>query len=133
MVHLLVDDFVTLVGLLFDEAAEPSQGLVANDKSGKNSSLAVGNDARLLILLVLGRVDLEDVVTALESLVEGKEDEASGLVVEVVSGLLDGGEALVNLVQGLVAKVVGLVDVRGDVIVGPLDPGEEVGGNGLVG
>jgi hypothetical protein len=48
-----------------EETTKPGQSLVANDKDGGNGSLSVRNNASLLVLLVLGAVDVEDVVFAL--------------------------------------------------------------------
>lgn len=94
-----------------NKAAQPSQRLVANNKGRGDGSLALGHYALLLKLLELGSVDLEDVLLALESLLVGEQNQAAGVVVEVISGLLDDGEALFDAVQGLVAKGVGLLDI----------------------
>lgn len=54
---------------------------------------------------------MEDVLLALESFLVGEQNQSTGIVVEVIGGLLDDGEALFDAVQGLVAKAVGLLDV----------------------
>lgn len=54
---------------------------------------------------------MEDVLLALESLLVGEKNQSTGIVVQVIGGLLDNGEALLDAVQGLVAKGVGLLDV----------------------
>jgi hypothetical protein len=51
------------------------------------------------------------VLLPLESLLVGEQNQSTGIVVEVISGLLDDGEALLDAVQGLVAKGVGLLDI----------------------
>jgi hypothetical protein len=89
--------------LLVQERAQPREGLVANDEDGGNGSLSVGNETSLLDLLNLGVVDIKDVVLALEALLEGKQDESSGILVELIGGLLNGGELLIDTVEGLVA------------------------------
>lgn len=130
----LVVDGLGGVGLLGGEQpAEPAQRLVADDEGGGDGGLAVGDDAALLRLLDLGGVDFEDVVAALETLVEGEEDQATGVAVELAGGLLDGGEALVEAVERLVADGVGSLDVGRDVLVGPGEPGQDGAGKGLVG
>lgn len=72
-------------------------------------------------------------VLALQTLGVGQEDEGLGVVVELGGGLLDNGQLLVELVEGLVAECVGAVDVGGDVLVGAGEPGKDGGGKGLVG
>lgn len=133
LLNLLVGGLLCLSLLLGDQAAEPVEGLVAHDEHGCDDGLASSHEASLLILLVLGGVDLEDVVLALEPLVVGEEDEALGVVVEIVGGLLDDGEALVDAVQRLVANLVGPGDVGGDVLDGLGEVGEDGSGEGLVG
>ena len=71
-------------------------------------------------------------VPALEALVVGEKDEALGIVVELLGGLHDNGEFLVDAVEGLVAEGVDLLDVRRDILVGPLEPGKNGSGKGLV-
>ena len=122
------------LGLLgVEDGAEPGQGLVADDERGDDGSLAVGDQAGLLILLVLAGKDVEDVVAALDALVVRQQDEALGVVVQVVGGPLDDGEALVDAGQGLVAEGVGLGQEGDDVTVGLGEVGDDGGGEGLVG
>jgi hypothetical protein len=85
------------------ERAQPREGLVANDEDGGNGSLSVGDETSLLDLLNLRIVDIKDMVLALETLLEGEHDESPGILVELIGGLLDGGELLVDTVEGLVA------------------------------
>lgn len=133
MVDLLVDRLASLLLLDGQPASDPIQRLVANNQHRHDRSLAVSDDATLLILLVLARVDLEDVVAALEGLVVGQPDQALGVGVELAGGLLDDGEALVQAVEGLVAERVGAGNVGRDVGVGLFQPGENGSGDGLVG
>lgn len=113
--RLLVDLLLGRIGsfalLDSNKAAQPSQCLVANNKGRGDGSLALSHYALLLELLKFGSVDLEDVLLALESLLVGEQNQSTGIVVEVISGLLDDGEALLDAVQGLVAKGVGLLDI----------------------
>lgn len=115
------------------EAAEPGQSLVANDEDGGNGSLAMGDESSLLVLLVLGAVNLEDVILALQALVVGKQDQTLGLIVKVVGRLLDNGKSLIDAVQSLVTDGVGLLDVGRDVLVRPGKPGQHGSGKSLVG
>lgn len=86
----------------------------------------------MAILLKLGGVDLKDVVLALEALVVREEDKPFGIVVKLVGGLLDDGEALIEFLKSLVAKVVGLGDVGRDILVGLCEPGKDWGSKGPV-
>lgn len=114
-----------------EQAADPGEGLVADDEGGDDGGLAVADDASGLVgLFDLGRVEAEDVVAALAALVEGREDELLGVGVELARGLADGGEALVELAQGAVAKRVGARHVGRDVAVGLGQVGEDGGGVG---
>lgn len=54
---------------------------------------------------------MEDVLLALKSFLVGEQNQSTGIVVEVIGGLLDDGEALLEAVQGLVAKGIGLLDI----------------------
>jgi len=133
---LLVDLFVDSVGclglLLVQEGADPRERLVTNDERSDNGGLSVSDEARLLVLLVFRAVHLKDVVPTLEALVVGEKDEALGIVVKLLGGLHDNGESLVDAVEGLVAEGVDLLDVRRDILVGPLEPGNNGSGKGLV-
>lgn len=133
LVDLVVDDLGSLGLLGRDEGADPGQGLVTDDNGRDDGSLAVANVAALLIILDLGRVDVEDVVAALKGLVVGQQDEALGVGVELAGGLLDEGEALVEAVERLVAERVDAGDVGRDVLVGLGEVGQDGGGEGLVG
>lgn len=85
------------------------------------------------MLLGLRRVDFENVVAALDTLVVGEEDDVLGVVVEIRGGLLDNGETLIEGVERLVAKRVGTLDVRRDVLVRLGEVREDGSSEGLVG
>lgn len=128
-----MNDLTGLALLLGDEAAEPSERLIADDESREKGGLAVGNNSLLLDLLDLRGVDLENVVATLDALVQGQVDEALGIGVDVGGGLLDGRETLVKAGEGGIAERVGLGDVRRDVLVGLEEEWDDGGGKGLVG
>lgn len=134
---LLVDFFVHGLGglglLSSNEAANPAEGLVAHHQSSGDSRFALGNEALLLNLLELARINLEDVVLAFKTLVVGEENQRLGLIVEIGGRFLDNGESLVNLVEGLVAKGIGLCDVWRDVLIGTGKPRKDRSGESLVG
>lgn len=71
-------------------------------------------------------------IPSLKALVVGEKDEALGIVVELLGGLHDNGELLVDAVEGLIAEGVDLLDVRRDILVRPLEPGKNGSGKGLV-
>lgn len=133
LVDLLLDSLGSLSLLGVEEGAQDSQGLSREDESGGDSGLALANDALLLVLLGLRRVDLENVVAALDALVVGEEEDVLGVVVEVRGGLLDNGETLVEGVERLVAKRVGTLDVRRDVLVRLGEVRDDGKSEGLVG
>lgn len=93
----------------------------------------MSDKAWLLVLLVFRAVNLKDVISALESLVVGEKDETLGIVVELLGGLHDNRESLVDAVKSLVAEGINLLDVRRDILIGPLEPGNHGGSKGLVG
>lgn len=132
LLDLVVDGFCGLVLLGREQAAEPAQRLVADDEGGGDGGHALGDDALLLRLLDLCGVDLEDVVAALDTLVEGQEDQATRVPVELAGGLADDGEVLVEAVERLVANTVGRLDVRGDELIGLGEPRHDGAGKGLV-
>lgn len=72
-------------------------------------------------------------VAALEALVVGQQDEGLCVAVELGGGLLDGGEALVDAGQRLLADRVGALNVRRDELVGLGEVGQEGCSEGLVG
>lgn len=133
LVDLVVDGLTSLGLLGMEEAAKPRQSLVADDENGGDGGLSVGDESCLLVLLVLAGIHLEDVLLALEALGVGQEDQILGLIVEVVGGLLDNGELLIDAIEGLVAEVVDLGNVRRDVLVRLGEPRDDGGGKGLVG
>lgn len=132
LVNLFVDSVGCLGLLLVQEGADPRESLVANDERSDNGGLSVGDEARLLVLLVFRAVHLKDVVPALETLVVGEKDEAFGIVVKLLGGLHDNGKSLVDAVEGLVAERVDLLDIRRDILEWPLEPGNNGSGKGLV-
>lgn len=135
--HLLVDLLVGNLGSLgllgVDEIAEPSQGLVADNNGSGNSGLALGDEALLVNLLVLGSIDLEDVVFALDALLVRQENQATGLGEKLRRGLLDDREALVDALERLFANGVGPLEVGGHIAVRLGEPGKDRTGEGLVG
>jgi hypothetical protein len=134
VVGLLVDSVVCLGLLGGDEATEPGEGLVADDESGGDGSPTVAQEILgLLGLLDLTSPDVVNMVAALETLVVRQKDEALGVAVQLLCGLADDGEALVELAEGLVAKGVGADDVGRDVLVELGQVGNHGGGEGLVG
>lgn len=132
LIDLLLGSIGSFALLDSNKAAQPSQRLVANNKGRGDGSLALGHDALLLKLLELGSVDLEDVLLALESLLVGEQNQSTGVVVEVIGGLLDDGEALFDAVQGLVAKGVGLLNIGRDEAIGSSKVGNDGSGKSLV-
>ena len=74
------------------------------DVSGRNGSFPICHDSLLPIFLILCRIDLENVITSLEPKLVGHQHETACVGVELVGGLLDGWEAVVKPVQGLVAE-----------------------------
>lgn len=132
----LVVDGLGCLGLFGgEEAAEPAKSLVADDEGGVNGGQALGDEALLVVagLFDLAVVDVEDVVTALNALVEGDEKEVTGVLVDFASGLLDGGEALIDAAEGLIAEGVCLADVGGEVLVWLLEIGHHGAGERLIG
>jgi hypothetical protein len=132
LVELLIDSVGGLGFLLVQEGANPREGLVANDKDCGNSSLYVGDEACLLVLLKFRVVDLEDVILTLETLVVWEEDKSSRILVELLGGLLGDGESLVDAVEGLATQGVDLSDVRRDVLTGLREVGNYRSSKGLV-
>ncbi|KAI6757635.1 hypothetical protein HG531_003460 [Fusarium graminearum] len=103
LVDLLIDGVGSVCLLLVQERAQPRESLVADDENGGNGSLSMGDETSLLNLLDFRVVDLEDMVLALKALLERKHDESAGILVELVGGLLDSRELLVDAIEGLVA------------------------------
>ena len=132
LVDLLLDSSGGLGLLGGQEAAQPAQSLVADDKGSGDGGAALGDKAFLLSLLDLGRVDGKNVVAALKTLVVREEDQRAGVIVKVGGGLLDEREVLVDAVEGLVAEGVGALDVRRDEPVRLGQPGQHGGSEGLV-
>lgn len=121
VVNLVVGGMLSLLLLLAQEVSNELDCVTGQDEGGGDRSLARQNEARTIIaasLLVLAGVDVQDVVLALESLVVGEQHETLGVRVQLTSGFLDHGPPLIDLGQCLVAKVVGFLDVRLDVLVG---------------
>jgi hypothetical protein len=133
LVDLVANGLRSLCLLGAEESAEPAESLVADNQNGDDSSLAVSDKAGLLVLLVLGRVDVQDVITALNTLVVREQNQTLGIIVDVVGGLLDYGEALVNAGERLIAKRIRLREVGRDVLVGLGEIGHDRSGEGLVG
>jgi hypothetical protein len=141
--HLIVVDLVvhSVMGLLLlstPEVTNEPDSFTGEDEGSSDGSLAGRDQGEAGVvttvgLLVLAGVCAQDMIAALETLVVGEQDDALGIGVQLVGGLLDGREALIDLCQGLVAEVVCLLDVGLDVLVGAVEVGYDGGGKGLVG
>lgn len=115
------------------EAAQPIQSLVADNKGSRDGGLALANEALLLDLLSFASIDFEDVVTTRDTLIVRKQDQAAGVVVQVAGGLLDDGESLLDAGEGLVTQGVGACDIGRDVLVGFGEPRKDGSSEGLIG
>lgn len=129
------------MGLLLlraEEVTNEPDGLAGEDEGSSDCSLAGGDqgEAGLVAavgLLVLAGVGAPDMVAALEALVVWEQDNALGIGIQLVGGLLDDREPLIDLGQCLVAEVVGLLDIGLDILVGAVEVGYNGSGKGLVG
>lgn len=88
-----------------------------HDQTGGDGSLAVSHQTISSNVLILGVVDLEDMVLGLGALAHGEEHDALAVAPELARRLLQDGEPLVDLGEDLVANRVGLLDVGRDVFV----------------
>lgn len=137
VVDLVVHSIVGLLLLRAQEVANESDSLAGEDEGSSDGSLAGGDqgEAGLIAtvgLLILAGVGGEDVVAALEALVVWEQDNVLGVGVQLVGGLLDDREALIDLGQCLIAEVVRLLDVGLNVLVGAVEIGHDGSGKGLV-
>lgn len=138
VVDLVVHGVVSLLLLRAQEVTNEPDSLAGEDKSSSDGGLAGGDQgeagvAATVGLLVLAGVGAPDVVASLETLVVWEQDNALGIGVQLVGGLLDDREALVDLGQGLVAQVVCLLDVGLDILIGTVEVGHDGSGKCLVG
>lgn len=117
VVDLLVGHVLSLLFPRVEESANPVESLTSDGKDSAHERLAVNEQALTPELLALGRVNAQHVLLALHSLVVGEEHEALGVGVELVRGLLNDGESLVDPREGLVPKLVGPFYVGNDVLV----------------
>jgi hypothetical protein len=51
------------------KATEPREGLIADTENGGNRSLSVGDKASLLVLLILGVINLKNVISTFQGFV----------------------------------------------------------------
>lgn len=138
VVDLVVHSIVGLLLLRVEEVTNESDGLAGEDEGSSDGSLAGGDQGEAGLtaavgLLVLAGVGAEDMVAALDALVVWEQDNALGIGVQLVGGLLDDRETLIDLGQCLVAEVVCLLDIGLDILVGAVEVGYNGGGKGLVG
>lgn len=116
-----------------EDVADPVQRLASNDQASRDQSLAVCHHTFTSDLLTLRAVDAEDMVGRLLALDDGVENNLFALCVKLFGGLLERGQAFVDLVQSSGAKVVGLLDIRRDIFVRPGEDGQEGLAKGLEG
>lgn len=79
IVNLVVDMLVGLLSLLAQKVPNELERLDRDDEGSSESGLAGQKKARAIVstqVLMLSRVDIDDVIPALESLVVGEKDEA---------------------------------------------------------
>ena len=121
------------VFLLRVEVAGGSRiGLGAEGEGGGDGSLVVSSQALAANLLELGVVGAEDMLLAALAKADGELNKGLSVVDELICRLLDRGELLIELRQRIVAQVVGLLDVWGDILVWALEVAEEGSAKGLV-
>lgn len=129
---LLPDHFSGLLLLLIQVRADSAQGLGSEDEGRRDSRLSVAEEAVATGLVQLGPVGAEDVLLASLADAEGERGHGASTIDELIGGLLDDGELLVHLGQGLVTEVIGLLRVGGDQLEGPGEVGENGDREGAV-
>jgi len=100
------------------DVADPLQAFTSDDQSGRDQSLSMSHNTVATNVLVLGVVDAEEVVRGLLALDDGEEDKLLAISIYLLAGLLQGGQTLVDLVQDTRTEMVGLLDIRRDILVG---------------
>lgn len=133
VVDLLIDHVLGLLLLVVDDVANPDNKFTGGDKGGSDKGLAVCNNVLTADLLLLLAERLQNVVLGFETSANGQGNDALGTGVQLLGGLLDDGEALVNLGQGLVAEVVCLFGIGAQVSPRTSEVREKRLGKGLVG
>ena len=69
LIEILVDGIGCLGLIRVQKATKPREGLIVDTENGGNRSLSVGNKAYLLVLLILGVINLKNVVSTLQGFV----------------------------------------------------------------
>jgi hypothetical protein len=129
---LLLHHFSRLLLLLVQVRADSGQGLRGEDEGGCDCRLSAAEEAVPAGLVQLGPVGAEDVLLASLADAEGDRGHGASVVDELIGGLLNYGELLVDPGERLVTEVIGLLRVRGDQLEGPGEVGEDGDGKGTV-
>lgn len=121
---LLVGSLLCLLASLFrlrltgsEDVTDPVQRLAGDDQARRDKSLAVCHNTFTSDLLTLRAVDAEDMVGCLLTLDDGVENDLLALGVQLIGGLLEHGQAFIDLVQSSGAKMIGLFDIGRNILV----------------
>lgn len=125
VIQLLVRHLLRLGLLPGQEAHHPLIRIPAHPQRGADSGLAVGEHAVTADVLDLLVVRAEDVVLSLAPLLQGVEDDALPLIVQLPGRLLHDGKLGVEGGEGGVAEGIDLLDVGRYVFVWFGEVGEE--------
>lgn len=112
--------------------ADVGKGLGSNDEDRSEGGLAVADEAVALNLLELDFIGVEDMLLAGLAYSQGKHGDLLGVTNNLVCGLLDNGELLVESRERLVTEIIGLLDVWRDILEWLREVGDEGSGEGAV-
>lgn len=132
VVQLIVYTLFSLSLFRTPETSDPGQSFATDDEDGGDKRLSMSEEAFPTGLLVLGRIQVQDVVFALHPFTIGQHDDGLCVRIQLVCGLRDNRESLINLGQSLVSNLVGLLHIWRDIFIGPREIGNDGGGKGFV-
>lgn len=117
IVRLLVGNVPRVPFPRVEVSSDPIQGLPADGEDSSDKRLAVREQAVTTKLLALGGVNAQYMLFSLQPCVVREKHEVPGVGIELVRGLLDGREPLVDPGERLVAKLVRPFYIREDILV----------------
>ncbi len=114
------------------DITNPSESFRCDEKTSRDQGLARRHIPISTNLLVLRVVDIDDMALGLHAFADREVDDGLAVRNQLVCGLLQGRNALIDPGQRIVANSIGLLDVGRDILVRLVEVGQDRFGEGLV-
>lgn len=124
-----------LLFLLAQKVSDKPYGLSSNDERSGDRGFPTQDQTKSVVttsLLVLVRIDVNNVVESFMAFVQREEDQFLGICVQLIGRLLYDRELLVDFGKGLVSKVIGFLEVWLEILIWARQVRQDGNSKGLI-